>query len=67
MAPKSAPFKIVIHYTGTKSAAEVQSLYADFYIDQVKNTILSANLDGEGSKAVIDRLLDHYAKNTPET
>lgn len=60
MAPKSAPFKIVVHYTGKKTKTEMQELYANFYINSVRNTLMSRNLSEEGKKDVLNRLVVHY-------
>lgn len=67
MAPKSAPFKVVIHFSGKKSPAEIQNLYADFYINAVKNTLTNSNLTEDGKRDVVDRLLTHFGKTTQET
>lgn len=47
MAPKSTPFKVVIHFAGKKSESDIQNLYTDFYIDAVKNSLMNGNLSEE--------------------
>lgn len=67
MAPKSAPFKVVIHFTGKKSNSDIRNLYTDFYINMVKNTLINSNLSEKSKKDVMDRLLAHFEKTTPGT
>lgn len=62
MAPKSTPFKVVVHFVGQKSQSEMQKLYTDFYIEAVKNTLTNSNLTEESKQDVMNRLLSYYCE-----
>lgn len=61
MARKSVPFEVVVHYTGKKSNAEIQTLYADFYVNAVKNTLANSNLPEDAKKEIVERLCAHFS------
>lgn len=61
MAPKSAPFKVVVHYSGTKNPDIIKKHYLDFYIEQVRKQLTDSNLCDQDKKAVIDRLMTIHA------
>lgn len=61
MAPKSAPFEVVVHYTGKKSNAEIRVLYADFYVNAVKNTLTNSNLPEDAKEEIVERLCAHFS------
>jgi len=66
MARKSVPFKVVVHYTGKKSKAEIQEIYADFYVSHVKKVLDESGLSGIEKRAIIDRLIAYFDKNAQE-
>lgn len=62
MAPKSAPFQVVVHYTEKKSSAEMQELYVNFYLNAVQSTLANSNLPKEAKEAVMNRLCSHFSE-----
>lgn len=66
MARQGTPFVVKIHFIGEKSNEEIDNIFADFYIGQVKKVLDNHNLDGEKQLRVIDRLLTYF-QTTRET
>ena len=66
MARQATPFVVKIHFIGEKSNEEIDNIFADFYIGQVKKVLDNHNLDGEKQLRVIDRLLTYF-QTTRET
>ena len=66
MARQGTPFVVKIHFIGEKSNEEIDNIFADFYIGQVKKVLDNHNLDGEKKLRVIDRLLTYF-QTTRET
>ncbi len=60
--PKHTPFSIKVHYVGEKSNDQLQELYADFYINQVKNQLIQSNLTQADKKKVIARLISQFSQ-----
>ena len=66
MARKSVPFEVHVHYTGKKTRSEIQEIYADFYINQVKNRLENSGLSGDQKRAILERLIDYHEQRTLE-
>ena len=67
MAPRYAPFEIVITYSGVESTKEVNQIYSDFYIDHVKSNLIDSNLSDVDKKEVITRLIHYHSQSDRET
>lgn len=66
MARKNVPFKVYVHYTGKKTKAEIQEIYADFYVSQVKKRLENSGLSGDQQRAILDRLIAYYEQRALE-
>ena len=66
MARKSVPFKVYIHYTGKKTTAEIQEIYADFHVSQVKKRLENSGLSGDQKRAILEHLIAYHEQRTLE-
>lgn len=61
MAPRSAPFNIILHYTGKKSTQQILNEVHKFYLSQIKSKLTDSHLEIFEKQEVIDRLIDAYS------
>lgn len=67
MAPKYTPITVILHFTGQKPKEEIQEIYSDFYIQNIRDRLVDSNLSDNERKMVIDRLIQHHSQPVEET